>query len=108
MKTVFALIIASFAMIVFGIVLIVNSPSEPEQEAGPSDKTESAAPSQKQPQKDIAIIPAPAEKNSEIPELEVDAEPGSESWCEQMMTRPNAEWSREQSQTFADHCLYED
>ena len=52
-------------------------------------------------------FPAPTERDSEIPQIQVDAEPGSEAWCEQMMNVPNADWSREDSQTFADQCIYD-
>lgn len=91
MKAIFALMGASILMIVVGLVLILNQP-EPE----PAE-----------PARDIGMIPAPAERDSEIPQIKVDAEPGSDAWCEQMMNVPNADWSREDSQTFADQCIYD-
>lgn len=93
MKAIYALIGASLLMIVGGITLIVYqspAPQPPAEEA-----------------RDIAVIPAPTESESDIPQLEVDAEPGTEPWCEQMMDIPNAEWTREDSKTFADNCIYE-
>lgn len=91
MKAIFALMGASILMIVVGVVLILNQP-EPE----PAE-----------PARDIGMIPAPSERDSEIPQIKVDAERGSEAWCEQMMNVPNADWSREDSQTFADQCIYD-
>ncbi|WP_347332431.1 DUF3012 domain-containing protein [Marinimicrobium locisalis] len=95
MKAIYALIVASLLMIVGGIALIMNQPPVPEESlaAGPS--------------RDIGVIPAPAETDSEIPQLEIEADPGSEPWCEQMMNVPNADWTQEDSKTFADNCIYE-
>lgn len=95
MKAIYALIGASLLMIVGGILLIVNQPPAPK-EAPIAEGS-----------RDIGIIPAPTQTDSDIPQLEVQAEPGTEDWCEQMMTIPNAEWTREDSKTFADNCIYE-
>lgn len=95
MKAIYALIGASLLMIVGGIALILNQPPAPEEALAA------------EPPRDIGVIPAPAETDSEIPQLEIEAEPGTEAWCEQMMNVPNAKWTREDSQTFADNCIYE-
>ncbi|WP_036189363.1 DUF3012 domain-containing protein [Marinimicrobium agarilyticum] len=95
MKAIYALIGVSLLMIVGGIALIVNQPPAPE-EAPIAEET-----------RDIGVIPAPAQTDSEIPQLDVEAEPGSEPWCDQMMNIPNVEWTREDSKTFADNCIYE-
>lgn len=95
MKAIYALIGVSLLMIVGGIALIVSQPPAPEE-----------APVGEQ-ARDIGLIPAPAESDPDIPQLDVEAEPGTEAWCEQMMAIPNAEWTREDSQTFADNCIYE-
>lgn len=100
MKLIYALMGASVLMIIFGLFLILQQSPE---EAGVADPT---AP----PERNIAVVPVPtedAQRDSEIPQLDVEAEPGSEEWCEQMMTQSNDRWSREDSQTFADHCIYE-
>lgn len=106
MKAVYALIGASLLMIAFGLFLILQQPPPEEvQDAQPE-----AVQAPEEEPRDIALIPVPAgetERDGEIPQLEVDAEPGSEEWCEQMMTQSNDRWSREDSQTFADQCIYE-
>ncbi len=95
MKAIYALIGASLLMIVGGIALIMNQPPAPEEATVAEDA------------RSIGVIPAPTENDSEIPQLDIDAEPGTEAWCEQMMDVPNTEWTRENSQTFADNCIYE-
>lgn len=95
MKTIYALIAASVLMIVVGVAMIVIQEPEPAPEPSPAQE------------RDLGVIPAPAEQDSETTDSEIDAEPGSEPWCEQMMRRSNARWSEEQSQIFADHCIYE-
>lgn len=97
MKSIYALIAASVLMIVAGVAMIVIQEPEPEPEPEAASAQEP----------DLGVIPAPAEQDSETTDSEIDAEPGSEPWCEQMMRRPNARWSEEQSQIFADHCIYE-
>lgn len=107
MKAVYALIGASLLMIAFGLYLILQQPPPEEvQDAQPEAVQE---PEEEEP-RDIALVPVPAdeaERDGEIPQLEVDAEPGSEEWCEQMMNQSNDRWSRDDSQTFADDCIYE-
>lgn len=111
MKAVYALIGASLLMIAFGLFLILQQPppEEAEQEAQPEAVAEPEEESEEEP-RDIALVPVPAEeaeRDGEIPQLDVDAEPGTEEWCEQMMNQSNDRWSKEDSQTFADQCIYE-
>ncbi len=110
MKAVYALIGASLLMIAFGLYLILQQPPPEEvQDAQPEAVQAPEEESEEQP-RDIALVPVPAEeaeRDGEIPQLEVDAEPGSEEWCEQMMNQSNDRWSRDDSQTFADQCIYE-
>lgn len=100
MKAIYALMAASVLMIAFGLYLISQQPMPEEQDI--ADPTQP-------PSREIGMIPAlPDEDRDEsIPELEVDAEPGSDAWCEQLMRLANDQWTREDSQTFADHCIYD-
>lgn len=102
MKAVYALIIASLLMIAFGIFLILQQEPQTVPEAEPAQAPKPA----------LGLIPAPApqqpESGQSLPHLEVVALPGTELWCERMLYVADAEWSREDSQTFADHCIYED
>lgn len=99
MKAVYALIIASFLMIAFGFLLILQQEPEPTSQA---DKSQAPTPV-------LGLIPAPApletEPTQNEPNLDVMAQPGTEVWCEQMLHVADADWSREDSQTFADHCI---
>lgn len=100
MKAIYALMGASVLMIVFGLFLIMQQPPVEEETASPSEPAE----------RNIGLIPVPSEdagRDSDIPQLEVEAEPGTEPWCEQMMNQSNEKWSREDSQVFADNCIYE-
>ncbi|WP_341938768.1 DUF3012 domain-containing protein [Marinimicrobium sp. C2-29] len=110
MKAVYALIGASLLMIAFGLYLILQQPPPEEvQDAQPEAVQAPEEEPEEQP-RDIALVPVPAEeaeRDGEIPQLEVEAEPGSEEWCEQMMNQSNDRWSRDDSQTFADQCIYE-
>lgn len=95
MKYVYALIIASLLMIVFGLYLISQQPA-PE----PKPVT--------QPPRSLGVIPAPVpdeEGNSEVPE--VAPEPGSEAWCDFMLQKANELWSEEDTKTFADKCIFQ-
>jgi|GEM_PF-1422162 len=100
MKVIYALMAASVLMIAFGLFLISQQPLPEEQEI--ADPTEV-------PTEDIGLIPALPEQDRDetIPEMEVDAESGSDEWCEQMMYLADDKWTREDSQTFADHCIYD-
>lgn len=100
MKFVYALMGASVLMIALGLYLI-------SQQQGPVQ--DSVADPTEPPSREIGLIPAlpEQERDDTIPELETDAEPGSDTWCEEMMRLANDRWSHEDSQTFADHCIYE-
>ena len=102
MKAVYALIIASLLMIAFGVFLILQQEPAATQEAKQEPASKPA----------LGLIPAPAPQQSgagqTLPHLEVVALPGTELWCERMLHIANAGWSREDSQTFADHCIYAD
>lgn len=100
MKAIYALMAASVLMIVFGLFLISQQPLPEEQDI--ADPTEP-------PRQEIGLIPAlPEEDRDEsIPELAADAEPGSDEWCEQMMRLSDDQWTREDSQIFADQCIYD-
>jgi len=102
MKAVYALIIASLLMIAFGIFLILQQEPETTRE---TEQTQAPKPA-------LGLIPTPAPQQSvsgqNLPHLEVVALPGTELWCERMLYVADADWSREDSQTFADHCIYDD
>jgi len=102
MKAVYALIIASLLMIAFGIFLILQQEPQTIREVEPAQAPKPA----------LGLIPTPAPQQSpsgqSLPHLKVVALPGTELWCERMLHVANAEWSREDSQTFADHCIYAD
>jgi len=102
MKAVYALIIASLLMIAFGLFLIAQHQPEPDQKT----------PQAPEPQPALGLIPTPAPQKPgagrALPHLEVVALPGTELWCERMLHVANAEWTRDDSQTFADHCIYAD
>lgn len=101
MKVIYALMGASLLVIVLGVYLISQTQQAAEQEIPP--------PNEPPAQRDIGVIPTvkEEERDSDIPQLEVDAERGSEQWCEQMMALADDKWSHEDSQTFADECIYE-
>jgi len=101
MKAIYALMAASVLMIIFGLFLISRQPLPEEQQdiADPSEP----------PSQEVGLIPALPEEDRDdsIPELETDAEPGSDEWCEYMMRLADDQWTREDAQTFADHCIYD-
>lgn len=100
MKAVYALIVASLLMIAFGIFLILQQEPEPVQTTEQGQTSQPA----------LGLIPTPqnTESGQALPHLEVVALPGTELWCERMLYVADADWSREDSQTFADHCIYTD
>lgn len=110
MKAVYALIGASLLMIAFGLYLILQQPPPEEVQEAQPDAVQAPEKEPEEQPRDIALVPVPseeAERDGEIPQLDVDAEPGTEEWCEQMMNQSNDRWSKEDSQTFADQCIYE-
>ena len=104
MKAVYALIIASLLMIAFGVFLILQQKPAATREAE-QEQTQAPKPV-------LGLIPAPAPQQADsgqtLRHLKVVALPGTELWCERMLHVANTDWSREDSQTFADHCIYTD
>lgn len=91
MKFVYALVALSLGVVVFGLYLIMSEPQSEELT----------------PQREIGLLPAPTPAtDSDVPE--VDAEPGTEPWCDMMMQQPGDNWVEEETRTFADHCIYVD
>jgi len=90
MKFVYALVGLSLGVIVFGLYLIVSEPQREEQVTAP---------------REVGLLPVPTPAtDSDVPQL--DAEPGTEPWCDMMMHKPSHHWQEEETRTFADHCIY--
>lgn len=90
MKFVYALVALSLGVIVLGLYLIVSEPQSDELALPP---------------REIGLLPALAPSaESDVPQL--DAEPGTEPWCDMMLHKPNQEWEEEETRTFADQCIY--
>lgn len=92
MKSVYALVALSLGVVVFGLYLIMSEPQSNESATPP---------------REIGLLPVPNPvTDSDVPQL--DAEPGTEPWCDMMLHKPGDNWKEEETRTFADNCIYLD